>query len=100
MRSGGGGGATCARCGAAGATKRCGGCKGVMYCSAACQRRHWAAHKAACSAVSAALARAAAHVARGLSCAGRLAVVSSVALGPFFLSLTRFVLDEFLQLCK
>ena len=97
MRSGGGGGATCARCGAAGATKRCGGCKGVMYCSAACQRRHWAAHKAACSAVSAALARAAAHVARGLSC---LEVVSSVALGLFFLSLTRFVWVEFLQLCK
>jgi hypothetical protein len=44
----------CFGCGAAAAgggarLKRCSGCKLVQYCSAGCQRAHWAAgHKALC----------------------------------------------------
>jgi hypothetical protein len=37
----------CAECGA-GATLRCGGCRGVAYCSAACQRKNWSHHAAEC----------------------------------------------------
>ena len=52
MHSGGG---ACAQCAAAGATKRCGECRGEAYCSAQCQRQHWPVHKAACFVVSAAV---------------------------------------------
>ena len=38
----------CAQCGK-GATKICGGCKGVRYCSAACQREHRPVHKKDCN---------------------------------------------------
>ncbi|KAL4421289.1 hypothetical protein ABPG75_010580 [Micractinium tetrahymenae] len=34
--------------------KRCGGCRAVRYCSAACSREDWRAHKAACRALQAA----------------------------------------------
>jgi hypothetical protein len=37
----------CAKCGNE-ATKRCGACDGVFYCSAACQNLDWPAHRAAC----------------------------------------------------
>ena len=46
--------AACAACGAAGATLRCGGCRAVRYCSAACQKAGWAAHKAECRTLAAA----------------------------------------------
>ncbi|KAG2490970.1 hypothetical protein HYH03_010644 [Edaphochlamys debaryana] len=37
--------------------KRCGGCRAVRYCGAACQRAHWqGGHRAECGAVAAALA--------------------------------------------
>jgi hypothetical protein len=35
------------------AASMCGACKSVGYCSRACQKRHWAAHKAACKVTSA-----------------------------------------------
>jgi hypothetical protein len=41
----------CCKCGAEGqgaSLSRCGGCKAVRYCSEACQREHWAVHKALC----------------------------------------------------
>jgi tetratricopeptide (TPR) repeat protein len=39
----------CAACGARGeAQKRCGACLQLTYCSVACQRAHWKAHKAEC----------------------------------------------------
>ena len=38
----------CAVCGTAGATKCCGRCKAVVYCSRKCQRSHWKAHKKEC----------------------------------------------------
>ena len=38
----------CAACGAAGARLKCGGCRRAHYCDAACQKRDWRAHKAAC----------------------------------------------------
>jgi hypothetical protein len=41
----------CAACGEE-ATKRCGACAGPFYCSAACQRGNWRAHRAACKAAS------------------------------------------------
>ena len=41
-------GTACAACGASGARLTCGGCRGVRYCGAECQKRDWRAHKAAC----------------------------------------------------
>lgn len=40
----------CASCEVIGATKQCGGCKMVRYCSKDCSRRHWktGGHKAEC----------------------------------------------------
>ncbi|KAK7241093.1 hypothetical protein SO694_00053160 [Aureococcus anophagefferens] len=38
----------CAACGIAGASLRCGRCKGVKYCTPFCQKRHWPAHKRRC----------------------------------------------------
>ena len=38
----------CAACGAADAPLTCGACRDAHYCSAACQKRDWRAHKAAC----------------------------------------------------
>ena len=35
-------------CGAIHGLKRCGGCGMVRYCSEACSRAHWRAHKAEC----------------------------------------------------
>lgn len=35
-------------CGAAAGLRRCSGCKAVRYCSLACSRTHWQAHKAEC----------------------------------------------------
>ena len=35
-------------CGATRGLRRCGGCTAVRYCSAACSRAHWRAHKAEC----------------------------------------------------
>jgi hypothetical protein len=51
--SGGGQAAGCAACGAASKADgkvlmRCSACRGVSYCSGACQRRHWGEHKGAC----------------------------------------------------
>ncbi|KAH8051372.1 hypothetical protein JL722_10827 [Aureococcus anophagefferens] len=40
----------CAACGIAGASLRCGRCKGVKYCTPFCQKRHWPAHKRRCKA--------------------------------------------------
>jgi hypothetical protein len=52
----------CAACGAASradgrALMSCSACKGVRYCSAACQRRHWQQHKPSCSRGGGAAAR-------------------------------------------
>jgi hypothetical protein len=42
--------ARCARPGCTtNASSECGACKSVSYCSVACQKSHWGAHKAACS---------------------------------------------------
>ena len=38
---------TCANCDAS-ANKKCGGCGKVAYCAVACQKAHWAQHKACC----------------------------------------------------
>jgi hypothetical protein len=38
---------SCANCGAA-ANERCGGCKAIKYCSAACQKKNWLVHKISC----------------------------------------------------
>jgi hypothetical protein len=35
-----------------GSRTRCSACKSVEYCSRACQKLHWAAHKAACKVMS------------------------------------------------
>ena len=40
---------SCAACGAA-ALMRCSACKAEGYCSRECQREHWKAHKAFCTA--------------------------------------------------
>ena len=40
--------AECGACGAPGASLRCGGCGTARYCGATCQKKAWAAHKAAC----------------------------------------------------
>ncbi len=39
--------AACAVCGAA-AADYCGGCRAVLYCTVACQRRHWPVHRLEC----------------------------------------------------
>eukprot|EP00983_Pelagomonas_calceolata_P076646 1153508-Pelagomonas_calceolata.AAC.1 len=42
----------CAECGKTdGGLQRCGGCRVVRYCSAACQRKAWPAHKKECKQV-------------------------------------------------
>jgi TPR repeat protein len=41
----------CAACARDGAGALCGGCRFAAYCGAACQRGHWAAHKAVCKAI-------------------------------------------------
>jgi ankyrin repeat protein len=42
---------TCARCGTEPSQpKRCGRCQAVAYCSRACQKAHWSAHKKPCKA--------------------------------------------------
>ena len=38
----------CDRCGRAGPLRWCGGCFCVLYCSTACQRASWRAHKRVC----------------------------------------------------
>lgn len=38
----------CAACHKPNATKRCGKCRAVFYCSRACQATHWRAHKLTC----------------------------------------------------
>ena len=39
----------CAECGEAnGRLSLCGRCRGIAYCSTACQRKHWSAHKPTC----------------------------------------------------
>ena len=38
----------CGRCGAPNASKICGRCRAMHYCSAACQRADWAQHKGDC----------------------------------------------------
>ena len=49
----------CERCGARGAQLlRCGACRGVAYCSRACQVSAWPAHRAACQPAAAAIRRA------------------------------------------
>ena len=52
---------TCAApgCGTTRGLKRCGGCGAVRYCSEACSRAHWRAHKAECRRVQAVKAAAA-----------------------------------------
>ena len=51
---------TCAApdCGATQGLRRCGGCGSVFYCSAACSRAHWRAHRAECRRLQAAQAAA------------------------------------------
>ena len=41
-------------CGATRGLRRCGGCGSVRYCSEACSRAHWRAHKAGCQRLQAA----------------------------------------------
>jgi len=48
----------CAACARDGAGALCGGCRIAAYCDAACQRGHWATHKAVCKAIKADAARA------------------------------------------
>ena len=48
----------CERCGARGAQLRCGACRGVAYCSRACQAAAWPAHRAACQPAAATIRRA------------------------------------------
>ncbi|KAF9615441.1 hypothetical protein IFM89_023547 [Coptis chinensis] len=44
-----GDGGVCAACGKAGSSKRCSGCKAVMYCSHTCQLEHWrSSHRQKC----------------------------------------------------
>eukprot|EP00662_Eupelagonemidae_sp_cell21_P057811 gene57811-biopygen43991 len=51
----------CAGCGEKGEKlRRCTGCRSVWYCSAACQKGHWLAHKPACRGSTAVVALAAA----------------------------------------
>jgi len=47
----------CAGCARDGAGSLCGGCRSLAYCDAGCQRAHWAAHKPACRAIRADMAR-------------------------------------------
>ncbi|KAI9325627.1 hypothetical protein BDR26DRAFT_878961 [Obelidium mucronatum] len=41
-------GATCHVCFAGGSTKKCSECRVIRYCSEACQKAHWPAHKLMC----------------------------------------------------
>jgi len=43
-------GTLCDRCGETGRLKVCGGCRGVQYCSAACQKADWRQHRGQCRA--------------------------------------------------
>jgi hypothetical protein len=44
---------TCAACGQPDVQMlKCSRCKAAFYCGAACQKRHWREHKAACAAAS------------------------------------------------
>jgi hypothetical protein len=44
-------GVVCSYCGKGGAKLlKCSACKGAVYCSRDCQKRHWPKHKAACKA--------------------------------------------------
>ena len=47
-------------CGPTHGLRRCGGCAAVRYCSQACSRAHWRAHKVECRRVQAEAAAAAA----------------------------------------
>ena len=46
-------GAKCGSCRAPGPAHSCGSCRCIRYCGRACQRAHWAKHKATCKALSA-----------------------------------------------
>ena len=48
QREANGGEKACGNCGGAGARLRCARCKAVHYCSAACQKAAWPAHKVVC----------------------------------------------------
>ena len=39
----------CVKCGATQSAALCGGCKTVRYCSVACQKADWPAHRKACA---------------------------------------------------
>ncbi len=41
----------CAVCKIHGATKKCGRCKKIRYCSKECQKKHWTEHKKTCKEV-------------------------------------------------
>ena len=38
----------CANCGSSTSLRACSACKSIFYCSSACQRQDWKAHKAQC----------------------------------------------------
>lgn len=66
---------------------KCGGCGFAYYCSGACQRAHWKAHKPACKAGKAERKAAAARLAAGAAAGGAAAMLSTDAGGGKFLSL-------------
>ena len=65
----------CAACGSADPPLMCGGCRGAPYCSAACQKRDWRAHKAACK------QRRGEMMSTGAAAASAAAAASSAAAG-------------------